>query len=197
VSVRHGLLVLLADGPSYGYQLRARLEEHTGGTWPLNVGQVYTTLTRLQRDGLVEATGDDGAGHAVYAITGAGRAAAGEWFRSPIDRTAPSRDELAMTLALAVTSPMADVREVLRVQRSASMRGLQEYARLKAQADPAKDLPWLLVLDALTFQTEAEMRWLDHCEARLARAAGAAATATGAAPPADQPVPDAEPEASR
>jgi DNA-binding PadR family transcriptional regulator len=197
VSVRHGLLVLLADGPSYGYQLRARLEEHTGGTWPLNVGQVYTTLTRLQRDGLVEAVGDDGAGHAVYAITEAGRAAAGEWFRSPIDRTAPARDELAMKLALAVTSSMADVREVLQIQRSASMRGLQEYARLKVRADPAKDLPWLLVLDALTFQTEAEMRWLDHCEARLARAAAAGVAAGPRPAAAPAPQSQEEPEASR
>jgi DNA-binding PadR family transcriptional regulator len=188
VSVRHGLLVLLADGPSYGYQLRARLEEQTGSTWPLNVGQVYTTLTRLDRDGLVRAVGDDGAGHAVYEITADGRAAVADWFGSPVDRSAPARDELAIKLALAVGSPMADVRHVLQVQRTASMRAMQEYARLKAAADPAKDLSWLLVLDALVFQTEAEMRWLDHCEARLARhrPAPAAATPTPAAAPTDE-----------
>ena len=60
MSVRHGLLALLAEGPSYGYQLRTRLQGRTGGTWPLNIGQVYTTLSRLERDGLVEATGADG-----------------------------------------------------------------------------------------------------------------------------------------
>jgi DNA-binding PadR family transcriptional regulator len=172
VSVRHGLLALLADGPSYGYQLRARLEERTGGTWPLNIGQIYTTLTRLQRDGLVEPVGDDGAGHATYQITPAGRASVADWFRSPVDRAAPARDELAIKLALAVGSPMADVREVVQVQRSATMRALQEYTRLKVAAGRADDLAWLLVLDALVFQAEAEVRWLDHCETRLARAAG-------------------------
>jgi DNA-binding PadR family transcriptional regulator len=176
------LLALLADGPSYGYQLRARLEERTGGTWPLNIGQIYTTLTRLHRDGLVEPTGDDGEGHATYRITGAGRASVADWFRSPVSREAPARDELAIKLALAVGSPMADVRDVVQVQRSATMRALQEYTRLKAgAADRAEDLSWLLVLDALVFQAEAEIRWLDHCETRLARAASRGQVAREAA----------------
>lgn len=182
MSVRHGLLTLLAAGPSYGYQLRARLEEQTGGTWPLNIGQIYTTLTRLHRDGLVDPVGDDGAGHAMYEITAAGRDAVAGWFRSPVGRTAPARDELAIKLALAVGSPIADIRDVIQVQRSATMRAMQEYARLKRGTDPAEDLSWLLVLDGLVFQAEAEIRWLDHCEARLARAAAA-----GRAAPARQP----------
>jgi DNA-binding PadR family transcriptional regulator len=193
VSVRHGLLTLLAGGPSYGYQLRAKLEEQTGGTWPLNIGQIYTTLTRLQRDGLVGAVGDDGAGHAMYEITPAGREAVTDWFRSPVSRTAPARDELAIKLALAVGSPDADVRQVIQLQRSATMRAMQEYARLKAGADPQEDLSWLLVLDSLVFQAEAEIRWLDHCEARLARAAAARPAATSEAAPVAAPVPAAEP----
>ena len=78
MSIRQGLLALLEQGPMYGYQLRAEFEARTGATWPLNVGQVYTTLGRLERDGLVEPAGDDGDGHAVYRITdgrpGRGRA---------------------------------------------------------------------------------------------------------------------------
>ena len=175
MSVRHGLLALLAEGPSYGYQLRTRLETRTGGTWPLNIGQVYTTLSRLERDGLVEAAETDG--QATYRITAAGRDAVAEWFASPVERSAPARDELAIKLALAVGSPSADVRQVVQVQRSATMRTLQELTRLKAGADADADLAWTLVLDALVFQAEAEIRWLDHCEARVARAA----------PPADVP----------
>jgi DNA-binding PadR family transcriptional regulator len=172
MSIRHGLLALLAEGPSYGYQLRARLEARTGGTWPLNIGQVYTTLSRLQRDGLAEAAGEDDEGHSTYRITDAGRASVTDWFGSPVERSSPARDELAIKLALAVSSPMADVRRVVQVQRSATMRSLQELTRLKARADADADLAWLLVLDALVFQAEAEIRWLDHCEARLARAVG-------------------------
>src|ERR1700761_5255868 len=58
MSVRHALLALLSEGPKYGLQLRHEFETRTGEVWPLNVGQVYTTLQRLERDGLVEAEGD-------------------------------------------------------------------------------------------------------------------------------------------
>ena len=168
MSVRHGLLALLAEGPSYGYQLRTRLEAHTGGTWPLNIGQVYTTLSRLERDGLVEAA--ERGGQATYRITEAGRAAVSDWFARPVERSAPVRDELAIKLALAVGSPLADVRRVAQVQRSATARALAELTRLRAGADAA-DLAWTLVLDALVFQAEAQIRWLDHCETTVNRVA--------------------------
>jgi len=156
----------------YGYQLRARFEDRTGGTWPLNVGQVYTTLARLERDALVEPAGDDGEGHSIYAITPAGRAAVREWFAEPVARTSPPRDELAIKLAMAVTAPGVDVQAVVQRQRTATLRALQEYTRLKRRATGAEaDLAWSLVLDSLVFAAEAEIRWLDHCETRLTRAA--------------------------
>jgi DNA-binding PadR family transcriptional regulator len=178
VSVRNALLALLEQGPRYGYQLRAEFEHDTGGTWPLNVGQVYTTLARLERDGLVEGRGEDGEGHVVYAVTDAGRQEVTDWFTSPVARTQPPRDELAIKLALAVTVPGVDVGAVIQQQRSATMTALQDYTRLKRRAadpgegsDGSAELAWGLVLDSLVFSAEAEIRWLDHCEARLRRAA--------------------------
>ena len=170
MSIKHGLLALLEQGPRYGYQLRAEFEQRTGATWPLNVGQVYTTLTRLERDGLVAAGEADTEGRVVYAITDAGRAEVASWFTTPVARTQPPRDELAIKLALAVTVPGIDVARVIQQQRSATMSALQDYGRLKRTADAA-DLAWTLVLDSLVFAAEAEIRWLDHCEARLRRAA--------------------------
>lgn len=166
MSVRHGLLALLAEGPSYGYQLRTRLLARTGGTWPLNIGQVYTTLSRLERDGLVEATGADG--QATYRITDAGRAAVADWFAGPVGRPAAVRDELAIKLALAVGSPAVDASRIVRVQRTATARAVRELVGLRSGADAGADLAWTLVLDALIFQAEAELRWLDHCEDRMA-----------------------------
>ena len=173
MSIRQGLLALLISGPRHGYQLRGEFEERTGGTWPLNIGQVYTTLTRLERDGLVTRGGtDDGAedvGRTVYAVTELGRAEVENWFDTPVAPDSPPRDELAIKLALAVTLPEVDVRAMVQRQRTATIRGLQDYTRLKARADEPRDMPWLLVVDSLIFQAEAEVRWLDHCEARLAR----------------------------
>ena len=173
MSVRQALLALLEQGPMYGYQLRTEFERRTGSTWPLNVGQVYTTLTRLERDGLVTPhtaeSGDDGEGHVVYRVTDAGRDEVAAWFTTPVARTQPPRDELAIKLALAVTTPGVDVGTVIQQQRSATMAALQDYTRLKR--DGQADLAWGLVLDSLVFAAEAEIRWLDHCEARLRRAA--------------------------
>jgi DNA-binding PadR family transcriptional regulator len=169
MSVKHGLLALLERGPMHGYQLRVAFEESTGGTWPLNIGQVYTTLSRLERDGLVRPLPGNDAGQRPYEITDAGRADLAAWFATPVSRADRPRDELAIKLALALTTPGVDVPAVVQAQRSATMRTLQEYTRLKARAELPADLPWLLVLDAMLFQAEAEVRWLDHCEASLHR----------------------------
>lgn len=173
MSVKHALLALLEQEPMYGYQLRVEFEQRTGTTWPLNVGQVYTTLSRLERDGLALGAGEDAEGHVIYRITEAGRDEVASWFTTPVARTQPPRDELAIKLALAVTVPGVDVATVIQQQRSATMTALQDYTRLKRQATgtaPA-ELAWSLVLDSLVFGAEAEVRWLDHCEARLRRAA--------------------------
>jgi DNA-binding PadR family transcriptional regulator len=174
MSVRQALLALLEQGPMYGYQLRAEFERRTGSTWPLNVGQVYSTLTRLERDGLVAEHAADGEGHVIYEVTTAGRDEVAAWFTTPVPRTSPPRDELAIKLALAVTVPGVDVGTVIQQQRSATIAALQDYTRLKRRAVGSADradLAWGLVLDSLVFAAEAEVRWLDHCEARLRRAA--------------------------
>jgi DNA-binding PadR family transcriptional regulator len=183
MSIRQAMLALLEPGPMYGYQLRAEFEQRTGATWPLNVGQVYTTLSRLERDGLVEhVTGsgaDDAADRAaqvMYRVTPSGRGEVSAWFTTPVPRTQPPRDELAIKLAIAVTLPGVDVAALIQQQRTATMTALQDYTRLKrsgraSRPDQPEDLAWSLVLDSLVFDAEAEIRWLDHCEARLRRAA--------------------------
>jgi len=185
MSIRHGLLALLERGPSHGYQLRAEFDAATGATWPLNVGQVYTTLDRLARDGLVAQDGEpDVDGRIAYRITDEGRRELTSWFASPVTRQGAPRDELAIKLALAVTTPGVDVVSVVQTQRSATMASLQELTRLKTGADD--DLAWSLVLDHLLFRAEAEIRWLDHCETRVARAA--ARRGETPVPPAPAPV---------
>ncbi|MFF3174091.1 PadR family transcriptional regulator [Streptomyces sp. NPDC057900] len=192
MSIRHGLLALLERGPRYGSQLRTEFESRTGSTWPLNVGQVYTTLSRLERDGLVVQDGEDDQGHSLYSISDEGRTELRSWFETPVDRSSPPRDELAIKLAMAVGAPGVDIRAVIQSQRHHTVKAMQDYTRLKAQA--LTDVPtnrdevaWLLVLEQLIFQAEAEARWLDHCEARLVRLAEAAATEPEISTPAPGP----------
>jgi DNA-binding PadR family transcriptional regulator len=174
MSIRHSLLALLQGQPRYGYQLRVEFQNRTGATWPLNIGQVYTTLDRLERDGMVSKDGDDGDGHVVYSITDAGQAEVRTWFAAPVERDNPPRNELAIKLALAVTIPGVDVQAIIQAQRVASMRALQDYTKVRRDTTTnqrSPDTAWLLVLDSLIFQTEAEVRWLDLCEARMVQQA--------------------------
>lgn len=88
MSVRQSLLAILDQGPCYGYQLRAEFDRRTGSTWPLNVGQIYNTLERLERDGLVERGDADEQGHVYWVITDAGSAEVAGWLSSPVERGA-------------------------------------------------------------------------------------------------------------
>ena len=169
MSIKHGLLALLEREPMYGYQLRAEFDATTGSTWPLNIGQVYTTLARLERDGLVASGEQDEEGRVRYLITPAGRAELAGWFDSPVYSSDRPRDELAIKLALAATVPGVDVAAVIQRQRAATLTAMQDLTRLKSAGDG--DLSWALVLESQRFQLEAEVRWLDHCETALARAA--------------------------
>ncbi|MFD1721913.1 PadR family transcriptional regulator [Amnibacterium endophyticum] len=187
MSVRQSLLAILDQAPCYGYQLRGEFESRTGGTWPLNIGQVYTTLERLERDGLVDRDGADEQGRVRYAVTPAGSAEVATWLGSPVVRV-QTRDELAMKLAVACTLPGLDVAALIQTQRTATMRALQELTRTKAdQATPSTpaDLAWSLVVESMLFAVEAEARWLDHAEATIARATRTGAI--GAAPVAARP----------
>ena len=141
MSVRHSLLAILTVGDAYGYQLRQEFNRRTDGVWPLNVGQVYTTLDRLERDGLVEQLAADDEGHKRYAITAAGQAEVDAWLASPTVRT--DRDELAIKLAVARTLPGADVAAIIAAQR------------LESPAQPGVIGAWLEAM------AEAERRWLD------------------------------------
>jgi DNA-binding PadR family transcriptional regulator len=170
LSIRYSILALLHEKPRYGYQLRAAFEERTGSVWPLNIGQVYTTLNRLDRDALVRKEGDDGRGHVLFSITDAGTAEIRRWFSTAVDRGAPPRNELAIKLALAVATEGTDAHALIQAQRQVSLRELQGYTQDRkdlAANQRVTDTARLLVLDSLIFHAEAEARWLDLCEARL------------------------------
>src|SRR3974390_556901 len=171
MSVRHALLARLSEGPKYGLQLRQEFEERTGDVWPLNVGQVYTTLQRLERDGLVES--DDAASDGPqksYRITGEGAEELGQWLRTPPDLTSPPRDELVIKVLVALEMPGVDVHEVLQVHRRYLVELMQQWTRLK-EDESRFDLHFALVVDAELFRLDALIRWLDTAEGRLKRAA--------------------------
>jgi DNA-binding PadR family transcriptional regulator len=168
MSVRHALLALLREGPKYGLQLRQEFEDRTGEVWPLNVGQVYTTLQRLERDGLVDAE-DDGTGpQRTFSLTTAGAAELETWLRTPPDMTAPPRDELVIKVLVALHIPEVDIGALLQVHRRQLIELMQQYTRLKDDAGD-EELSLLLVTDAEIFRLDSLIRWLDSVDGRLKR----------------------------
>jgi DNA-binding PadR family transcriptional regulator len=165
MSVPHALLALLSEGPKYGLRLQNEFESRTGEVWPLNVGQVYTTLQRLERDGLVEADGE-GERQKQYRITSAGTQELTEWLRTPPDLVPPPRDELVIKVLVALQVPGIDVHELLQVHRRHVIEVMQRYTRIKAGA-AEHDVPLALVADAELFRLEAIIRWLDAADVRL------------------------------
>jgi DNA-binding PadR family transcriptional regulator len=172
MSVRYGLLGLLRRAPAHGYQLWGDFESVTGAAWPLNIGQVYSTLQRLERNGLIApegAEGSEGQERRRYRLTKRGSQELDRWFASALARPAHSRSELVIKVAVAMSLPDVDVRSVLDAQRAETMAELQSLTQSKIKA--SGDVVASLALDALVFSAEAEIRWLDHCEAGLNRAA--------------------------
>ena len=184
MSVRHALLALLSEGPKYGLQLREEFEAGTGDVWPLNVGQVYTTLQRLERDDLIEAdtrdTRDaredqaeaDDDKQKRFRITPAGQTELAHWLRTPPDMSAPPRDELVMKILVAMRVPGTDVREVIQAHRRYLVELMQQWTRIKDD-EAENDLSLALVVDAELFRLDAVIRWLDSADGRIKRAGGA------------------------
>jgi DNA-binding PadR family transcriptional regulator len=171
MSVRHALLALLSEGPKYGLQLREEFEAGTGEVWPLNVGQVYTTLQRLERDGLVESDDADTEGpQKGFRITAAGADELSGWLRTPPDLSSPPRDELVMKVLVTLRVPGIDVRDVIQVHRRYLIELMQQWTRIK-EAEAESDLALALVVDAELFRLDAVVRWLDAADGRIKRAA--------------------------
>ncbi|WP_328475159.1 PadR family transcriptional regulator [Actinoplanes sp. NBC_00393] len=170
MSIRHALLALLSEGPKYGLQLRQEFEARTGEVWPLNVGQVYTTLQRLERDGLVASqdTGGGAKAQNAFTITPAGADELTAWLRTPAEVVPPPRDELVMKVLVAMRVPGVDLPGLLQVHRRHLVQAMQEYTRLKSEVAEG-EVELALVVDAELFRIEAMVRWLDAADARLQR----------------------------
>jgi DNA-binding PadR family transcriptional regulator len=165
--MKHAFLVLLAAGPAHGYELKLALEQRFGDLVPpINAGQVYTTLARLERDGLVESTDveGDGRGKRVYALTDAGRADIAAWLEAP-SPAASLRDEFATKLVLGGLPGIVDPRRLVDRQRHELLQTLRdlEARRTGGPNGVAADL----LIESAVLHAEAELRWLDYVTARI------------------------------
>lgn len=171
MSMQATILAIVGERPTFGLEIKEIFDARTGAMWPLNVGQVYATLSRLEEQGFVALMGPDGPdGQKTYQVTDAGRSQLEAWYSTPAPRKAPLRDETVLKILMADADPDRSPEDVIRTERNGVLRRLQDLTRLKEPEPSEGDLGWQCLLDSLIFQAEARIRWLDTCEQRLSDA---------------------------
>lgn len=166
--LKYALLALVARAPQHGYELKTAFEELLGGTWMLNIGQVYTTLSRLEQDGLIEATivsQELLPDRKVYSLTQLGQKELDRWMDEPVSGLIRLRDEVFLKVLAQALIDRRRARDLISQQRDEYVRAVTQAARSRADAE----LPAVtgLVLDALLLRLEADLHWLDLVESAL------------------------------
>jgi len=160
----------------HGYELGHELQDELGSGWAVNYGQIYSTLERLARDGLVvqseTVATSDAPDRKLYTVTPAGRTELRQWFLTADESAEPGREELHAKIMLALTGDV-DFQDVIQAQRKGQLRRIGQLTELKEQLDPELELGTVLQLDMFILKTEAVLRWLDTSEAKIKKSAAA------------------------
>ncbi|AEW99404.1 PadR family transcriptional regulator [Streptantibioticus cattleyicolor] len=165
MSIGHTLLGLLESGPRHGYDLKRAFDEKFGHDRALPYGQVYATMSRLLKNGLVEVDGiEQGSGpdRKRYAITAAGVTDVEQWLAQP-EKPEPYLQSTLYTKVVLALLTGRDATELLDVQRSEHLRLMRDLTRRKSTGDLADQL----ICDHALFHLEADLRWLELTAARL------------------------------
>src|SRR5689334_6246120 len=168
--VQRALLALLAQQARHGYELHDLFEAAVGGHWELNSGQIYSSLDRLERDGLVVEEAVERSGgpdKRVWALTPDGMTELLYWYRTAVPRDYRLRDEFYLKLMLALVTQLEKPRQILQVQRRELFQELHDLTARRNILNPRQELARILLLDSAIMHTEAELRWLDMIESRL------------------------------
>ena len=164
MSLKFGILGLLAEQPLHAYALKARFEDLLGGSWAVNIGQVYTTLQRLERDELVQPAEPRGdRGRLPYRLTEAGREALDGWLAEPESEPQQLREEIYLKLLLAARVADGDLPALLARQRRVYLQRLRDLAVLELQAKAQGRDDLVLLYKGAVLHTEADLKWVDAC----------------------------------
>lgn len=166
MDTRLTLLGLVGSGSEYGYDLKQSYDYYFTITKPLAFGQVYATLSRLLRDGLIDTIGaESGAGpdRKRYEITAAGRETIQKWMRDPEDPTEQVRsDVFAKTIIALLLGDDTDA--LLELQRQAHLEKMAEITRSKRDAEVST----VILADYLLAHLDTDLAWMDLTAARIA-----------------------------
>jgi DNA-binding PadR family transcriptional regulator len=171
VAIKHALLGLLAEGPKHGYELKTAFDETIGERWSLNIGQVYSTLNRLARDGYVvleeEVEQETRPDKKIYAITTAGQEELFRWLAEPVEKPRRLKDEFYIKLVLCSELGYGDLRSLIWNQRRAYLQLMRVLREAQNEVNAEDDPFTALLIEGGILHVEADLHWLDRCEEML------------------------------
>ncbi|WP_096186418.1 PadR family transcriptional regulator [Evansella halocellulosilytica] len=163
MSVKHSLLALLYEKPRHGYELKTGFEELVQGMWPLNAGQVYTTLDRLERDKLVESPGHDQKDRKLYTITQSGKEELWNWLEKPVGRSL-LKDEFYFKYLCASHVDYEEKQNMIRQQKQTMMKDILHLTQLKKQMNQSGNHTMKMLAEGALLHLEADIKWLEMIE---------------------------------
>lgn len=166
--LKYALLGLLFQEPRHGYDLKAAFESLLSDTWLLNIGQIYTTLARLERDGMVQSQivpQDLLPDRKVYELTEAGQEELQQWLAEPTKGSIRLKDEFFIKFLIHQLVGPESVLDLIWKQRQVYMQTLAQLTSI--QTNPSQDPATRLLIEGAIFHVEADLKWLDLCEERL------------------------------
>lgn len=173
MALKHALLALLIDEPSYGYELNRRFEEALGPLWPLREAQVYNNLRALEDAGLVmleeRVAQENLPDRKRYAVTEAGQRELQDWLISPVRSSRKLKDDFYLKLSVlgGILRQSEPLNDLLWQQREVTLQQLRELEQALIEAESAGDRVTAALLEGAILHTEADLSWLDRCEDRL------------------------------
>ncbi|MBI5556804.1 MAG: PadR family transcriptional regulator [Deltaproteobacteria bacterium] len=174
MSIKYAMLGILAERDLHGYELKSSFDEKVGDFWSLNYGQIYSTLDRLEKDGLVthdREAQEKRPDRKIFRITPDGRQELTQWLATPVTRIRALRDEFFIKLVFMVKSDPAPVLALIDKQKTLYLKQMnrltQRKLALKKGAGGNEALTSELLIDAGLFHAEADIRWLTLCEAKI------------------------------
>ena len=160
MSVKHSILALLYEKSRHGYELKTGFDELVQSMWPLNTGQVYTTLDRLERDGLVITPGHDKKDRKLYQVTDLGKEDLWLWLKEPVERSL-LKDEFYFKYLCASHVDYEEKKVMIQAQKQSLMKDVLHLTHLRKQMRQSGNRTMNMLMEGALLHLEADIKWLD------------------------------------